>query len=71
MMDRRIGIAVASAFARHRISRIPLIGVPLAALRDRAGMRRVALGGVHDGAVDPQEFYGYQVRMHAAARDRR
>ena len=39
--------------------------------RPRAGMRRVALGGVHNGAVDPQEFYGYQVRMLSAARDRR
>lgn len=67
---RRMGVAVSAAFARHRISRIPLIGVPLATLRDRAGMRRVAVGGVHDGAVDPQDFYAYQVRMRDALRDR-
>jgi len=47
-----------------------LIGVPLATLRDRAGMRRVAVGGVHDGAVDPLDFYAYQVRMRDALRDR-
>ena len=64
----RMGVAVSAAFARHRISRIPLIGVPLATLRDRAGMRRVAVGGVHDGAVDPQDFYAYQVRMRDALR---
>ena len=56
--------------SRATISRIPLIGVPLATLRDRAGMRRVAVGGVHDGAVDPQDFYAYQVRMRDALRDR-
>ena len=39
-------------------------------VRDRAGMRRVAVGGVHDGAVDPQDFYAYQVRMRDALRDR-
>ena len=47
-------------------SRTPLIGVPLATLRDRAGIACVAspsVGGVHDGAVDPQDFYAYQVRM--------
>ena len=27
-----MGVAVSAAFARHRISRIPLIGVPLATL---------------------------------------
>jgi len=31
---------------------------------------RVAVGGVHDGAVDPQDFYAYQVRMRDALRDR-
>ena len=67
---RRMGVAVSAAFDRHRISRIPLIGVPLATLRDRAGMRRVAVGGVHDGAVDPQDFYADQVRMRVALRDR-
>ena len=28
------------------------------------------VGGVHDGAVDPQDFYAYQVRMHDTRRDR-
>ena len=66
-----MGTAVSAAFARHRISRIPLIGVPLATLRDRAGMRRTAFAGVHDGAADPQDFYGYQVRARDAGRGRR
>ena len=56
---------------RHRLIPDQLIGVLLATLRDRAGMRRIApVGGVHDGAVDPQDVYAYQVRMRDALRDR-
>ena len=70
---RRIGVAVARAFARHRIRRLAFIGVPRAVLDDRArrGAAGFFRGGRADGGerldADLGEFYAHQVHARANA----
>ena len=68
---RRIGVAVARAYARYRIRRMVFIGVPRAVLDDRArrGVAGVAGGadGGHRADVDLRDFYRYQVHVRANA----
>ena len=68
---RRIGAAVARAYARYRLRRIPFIGVPRAVLDDRArrGVAAASMGAdggdEHDAAV--REFFGHQVHARVNA----
>ena len=68
---RRIGVATARAMARHRIRRVPFIGVPRAVLEERMRHGPLGRGGGRQGAagaglpseVDLSEFYGFQVHV--------
>ena len=66
---RRIGMAVVQAMARHRIARLPFIGVPRPAVVEH--MRRRAMG--RDGEVAAElpghahwEFFQFQAGPAAA-----
>ena len=62
-MRRRLGVFVCREFARHRLRRIPLVGVPRALLDARrrqltvAGLTRFHLGR---RAVVAQDFFAQQ-----------
>ena len=60
---RRVGMAAGRAFARHRLRRVPYIGVPAAALRNRAPPR------ARQPLIDPHTFYAHQAHVmgHEAA----
>ena len=74
-LRRRVGMAVVRAMARHRLHRVPFIGVPRAAVRERmdAQQRRqprpfaAAAPPGRRAAIDPQEFYAHQVRIPVGA----
>ena len=59
---RRMGVAVVREMARHRLRRVPLIGVPRAAVVTRR-QRGV---GVHGVPVALSDFYAFQAYMPAA-----
>ncbi len=71
-MRRRIGLTTVQAMARHRLSRVPYIGVPREAIISRQQrLQQAAMprgGGVGD--FDPRGFYVYQAGhvFHHAAR---
>ena len=53
---RRVGMAVVQAMARHRLSRVPFVGVPRAVVQARARRRQQGVGG--DGWVfDAQDIF--------------
>ena len=64
---RRIGVAVARAMARHRLRRVPFIGVPRPVLDARA-RRGAAAAPVPAGAgyddTDTLAFFTYQAHVH-------
>ena len=66
---RRIGLTAVQAMARHRLARVPYIGVPRAAvvqqqqLRQQAQAQRQAQGGAavqQRPAPDHHDFFGFQ-----------
>jgi len=64
-MRRRIGLAAVQAFARHRINRVPYIGVHRSAvqMRQERLQRRIAVeraGGVAAVGLLAQDFYAWQ-----------
>ena len=56
---RDVGIAVAREFARYRILRVPLIGVPRAVVRDRHAGRREARAVPAEGPMQA-DFFRHQ-----------
>ena len=56
---RDVGIAVAREFARYRIMRVPLIGVPRAVVRDRHAGRREARAVPAEGPMQA-DFFRHQ-----------
>ena len=74
---RRVGMAAVQAFARHRLNRVPFIGVPRTAVRQRMDdlarqrqQRRLpnqaAMAAGRAEVIDPQEFYAHQVHVPVA-----
>ena len=66
----QLGVAVARAFARHRIRRISFIGVPRAVLEDRMARGEVGVARLPAQRADTTDvagFYGHQVLMRSAA----
>ena len=69
---RRIGVAVARAFARLRLRRLPFLGVPRAVLDERArrGLAGVPTAGADAGSrydEDVRLFFGHQVHARVNA----
>ena len=61
-MRRRMGLAAVQAFARHRLARVPWIGVPREAVQtrqQRVQMQRRGQGGRGDDQWDPRDFFAY------------
>ena len=56
---RDVGIAVAREFARYRLLRVPLIGVPRAVVRDRHAGRREARAVPAEGPMQA-DFFRHQ-----------
>ena len=56
---RDVGIAVAREFARYRLLRVPLIGVPRAGVRDRHAGRREARAVPAEGPMQA-DFFRHQ-----------
>ena len=63
---RRIGVAAVRAMARHRIRRVPYIGVPRAVLDERV-RRGVAAGGTNPDDADLHAYYTFQVHVRTRA----
>ena len=62
---RRFGVACGIAMARHRLRRVPFIGVPRGTVdvaRD-AWRRQRARGHQGGDGMRPEDFYGYQQRL--------
>ena len=57
---RRVGLCAVQAMARHRLARVPYVGVPYAALADRA--QRHADAAAAHYAPDPEhaDFFQFQ-----------
>ena len=62
---RRIGLATVQAMARHRLARVPYIGVPRQAVVARA--RRQPDAGLYAPAPDHADFYRWQALAPQAA----
>ena len=66
-LRRYVGVFVAREMARHRLHRVPLVGVPRAVLDARPQQPQLEggpFGAVRQrGMLQGQDFYGYQVRM--------
>ena len=60
MMRRRMGLAAVQAMARHRIARVPYIGVPRAIVQTRMQRGTVA-GQAYAPAPGHADFYQFQV----------
>ena len=66
---RRIGMATVQAMARHRVARLPYIGVPRTAVVEHMRRRAVGRDGEAVGALPVQahwEFFQYQAGPAAA-----
>ena len=67
-LRRFVGVASMREFARHRLRRLPLVGVPRAMLDERRqalrGGRRVVVQGRAERPFSAREFYAFQA--HAA-----
>ena len=67
-LRRRVGLTAVQAMARHRLDRVPFIGVPRVALRERMDAQRqrrqqgAAPAVGRAAAIDPREFFAYQAR---------
>ena len=61
LVRRRVGVAAVRAYARHRIARVPYVGVPRAVIERH--MRRQAEGraGLTRGHVSAAELFAHQV----------
>ena len=60
---RRIGLTAVQAMARHRLARVPYIGVPRAAVVQQQQRRQQAQGGAgvqQRPAPDHYDFFGFQ-----------
>lgn len=59
---RRIGLAVVQAMARHRLARVPYIGVPRVAVAQRAQWRgaAAAMAAHRRPQLDASDFYQFQ-----------
>ena len=71
-LRRRIGVLLVRENARHRLRRLPVVGVPRAVLERRQPHGR--LGGRHGlrqpgrlGGLGIDDFYRYQAPIHAQA----
>ena len=64
---RRLGMASVLAMARHRLSRVPLIGVPRSAVEQHMQRARARAQGHGQGANsgDLTEFFAYQAHRQA------
>ena len=62
-LRRRMGLAAVQAMARHRLSRVPFVGVPRGAIEAR---RLHADGLGHRTRYDASAFFGHQAYAHAA-----
>ena len=64
-LRRRMGFFVAREFARHRLRRVPFIGVTHQAVRDRMQRGGVGIGGGGPAAerLRVEDFYAYQAHM--------
>ena len=66
-LRRYVGVFVAREMARHRLHRVPLVGVPRAVLDARPQQPQLEggpFGAVRQrGMLQGLDFYGYQVRM--------
>ena len=63
-LRRRLGLIVGREMARHRLRRIPFIGVPRAAVRAETGRRDDYAQPRQDG-IQAHIFHGYQAQPHA------
>ena len=67
-LRRFVGVASMREFARHRLRRLPLVGVPRAVIDDRRqalrGGRMVVVHGRAERPFSAQDFYAFQA--HAA-----
>ena len=73
-LRRSVGVFVAREFARHRLRRVPMVGVPRAALDARRGRRYggsvvQAAVGMRAGGVSAQDFFAFQSRAAQGAGD--
>ena len=63
-MRRFVGVSTAREFARHRLHRIPLVGVPRRVLDERRSMmagRRMAIAAERQQPyISAHDFYAYQ-----------
>ena len=64
---RRVGLRAVQAMARHRLARVPYVGVPYVALADRA-QRRAGAFAAHD-APDPTHADFFQFQQGHVQRD--
>ena len=69
-VKRRLGLTVAREMARHRLRRVPYIGVPRHIVEERMQpfhLRAIERGG--GAAVSAADFYAFQQRQGAWGRD--
>ena len=63
IVRRRVGVAAVRAYARHRVARVPYVGVPRAAIVDQ--MRRQAEAragaGLARGHVSAEALFAHQI----------
>ena len=57
---RRGGLATVQAMARHRLARVPYVGVPYAAVRTRAQQLAGAGAGPYAPSPDHADFFQFQ-----------
>ena len=69
-LRRRVGLVVVREMARHRLRRVPYIGVPRHIVEERMQpfhLRAIERGG--GAAVSAADFYAFQQRQGAWGRD--
>ena len=65
-LRRRMGVVTAREMARHRLHRLPYVGVPRAAIERRQLHPRALMGQRRPGLLgdlEPQDFYAHQLRV--------
>jgi hypothetical protein len=64
-MRKRIGMASVLAMARHRLNRVPAIGVPRQAIEQHMQRARAQVRGRDVSSSDLTEFYAFQVNYQS------
>ena len=63
-LRRQMGIAVAREMARHRLRRVPMIGVPREVLLRRRALGQVGNGGLQLGPADAPTTFDFLVHPY-------